>query len=92
MGGKPNKQKVPDWYVDGQARQEHTHTGSGDQGTSRLTCFFLRSLRAAMSSGASDGTLVTTPVPECTPPRTHTHKNTEQLPLTSTLDKPYVTL
>ena len=29
-----------------------------------LTCLFLRSLRAAKSSGASDGTLVTTPVPE----------------------------
>lgn len=29
-----------------------------------LTCFFLMSLRAAMSSGASEGTLVTTPVPE----------------------------
>jgi len=27
------------------------------------TCFFLMSLRAAISSGASDGTLVTTPVP-----------------------------
>lgn len=30
----------------------------------KVTCFFLMSLRAAMSSGASDGTLVTTPVPE----------------------------
>ena len=29
-----------------------------------VTCFFLMSLRAAMSSGASEGTLVTTPVPE----------------------------
>lgn len=30
----------------------------------KATCFFLMSLRAAMSSGASEGTLVTTPVPE----------------------------
>lgn len=29
----------------------------------RWTCFFFRSLRAAMSSGESEGTLVTTPVP-----------------------------
>lgn len=28
-----------------------------------ITCLFFKSLRAAKSSGASDGTLVTTPVP-----------------------------
>lgn len=34
------------------------------KGNLNVTCFFLMSLRAAMSSGASEGTLVTTPVPE----------------------------
>lgn len=41
--------------------QHHSWSRRREEG--RSTCFFLMSLRAAMSSGASEGTLVTTPVP-----------------------------